>query len=193
MPKRAVFIDRDGTLSEEVGYLNHASRFRLLPRSAEAIRLLNEAGVPAVVVTNQAGVARGYFPEERILEVHERMKKLLAEGGARLDGVYYCPHHPTAGVPPYRCDCNCRKPKPGLIEKAVDELDLQAEGSYMIGDKFSDVQLGHLMKCSGILVKTGYGLGEWEYNRQDFDFEPEYVAEDLLDAVQWLLQDMKAD
>jgi len=191
MSKRAVFIDRDGTLSDEIGYVNHVSRFRLLPRSAAAIKKLNEAGVPAVIVTNQAGVARGYFPEERIHEVHARMEELLVVEGAKLDGIYYCPHHPTAGEPPYRAECDCRKPKPGLLLCAANDLDLDLSGSYMIGDKFSDVELAHTAGCKGILVLTGYGRGEWEYNRAEADVTPDFVAEDLLDAVEWILEDIK--
>jgi len=190
MPRRAVFIDRDGTLSEEVGYINHVSRFRMLPRSAEAIKKLNEAGVAAVVITNQAGVARGYFPEERILEVHRRMEELLAADGAKLDGIYYCPHHPTAGEPPYRADCDCRKPRPGLLLRAAGDLNLHIPSSYMIGDKFSDVELAQTAGCKGILVLTGYGRGEWEYLRENAAPAPDFVAEDLLDAVQWILKDI---
>ncbi len=190
MPRRAVFIDRDGTLSEEVGYINHVSRFRMLPRSAEAIKELNEAGIAAVVITNQAGVARGYFPEERILEVHRRMEELLAADGAKLDGIYYCPHHPTAGEPPYRADCDCRKPKPGLLLRAAGDLNLDIPSSYMIGDKFSDVELAQTAGCKGILVLTGYGRGEWEYLRENAVPAPDFVAEDLLDAVQWILKDI---
>ena len=192
MAKRAVFIDRDGTLSEEVGYLNHASRFRLLPRSAAAIKMLNDAGVPAVIVTNQAGVARGYFPEERIHEVHARMEELLAEEGAKLDGIYYCPHHPTAGEPPYRCECDCRKPRPGLLIRAGKELDLDVCASYMIGDKFSDLELGLATGCKSVLTLTGYGKGEWEYNRETSKVKPDYIAEDLYAAIEWILNDIKA-
>ena len=191
MKKRAVFIDRDGTLSEEVGYINHVSRFMLLPHSAEAIRSLNDAGVPAVLVTNQAGVARGYFPEERIAEVHARMKELLGKDGARLDGVFYCPHHPTSGEPPYCMKCDCRKPAPGLVMKAAEELGLDAGNSYIVGDKFSDVQLARNLGCKGVLVLTGYGRGQWEYDREKYGIEPDYVAENLLDAVKWILEDMK--
>ena len=192
MSKRAVFIDRDGTLREEIGYVNHASRFRLLPRSAAAIKRLNEVGIPAVLVTNQAGVARGYFPEERILEVHERMEELLADENARLEGIYYCPHHPSAGEPPYRAECDCRKPKPGLLLCAARDLDLDIPGSYMVGDKLSDVELARAAGCKGILVLTGYGRGEWEYNSETSGVTPDFVAEDLLDAVEWILKDINA-
>jgi len=191
LKRKAAFIDRDGTLSEELGYINHASRYALLPRSAAAVKKLNGAGVAAVLVTNQAGVARGYFPEKRIIEVHARMEELLAAEGAKLDGVYYCPHHPDAGEPPYRAECDCRKPAPGLVLKAAGELDLDVAGSYVIGDKFSDIELARRVGCRGILVLTGYGRGHWEYDRDKMKHEPDHVAEDLLDAVDWLLEDSR--
>ncbi|HEY6119293.1 MAG TPA: HAD-IIIA family hydrolase, partial [Pyrinomonadaceae bacterium] len=119
MKRRALFIDRDGTLSEEVGYVNHPSRFRLFPYSAAAIKLLNHNGWLAVVVTNQAGVARGYFDEPMIHAVHSQLKSELASSNAQLDAIYYCAHHPSVGEPPYRVECDCRKPKPGLILRAA--------------------------------------------------------------------------
>ena len=183
----AVFIDRDGTLTEEMGYLNHPRRVRLLPRSAEAIRRLNHAGIPAVVVTNQAGVARGYFSEDVLHAVNGAVIALLKEAGAHLDGVYVCPHHPSVGAPPFRLDCECRKPKPGLLHRAAADLSLDLAGSTMIGDKPSDLGAGRAVGARSILVLTGYGLGEWEYRRAGFSVEPDHVAEDLLDAVEWVL------
>jgi D-glycero-D-manno-heptose 1,7-bisphosphate phosphatase len=183
----AVFIDRDGTLTEEMGYVNHPRRVRLLPRSAEAIRRLNHAGIPAVVVTNQAGVARGYFSEDVLHAVNGAVIALLKEAGAHLDGVYVCPHHPSVGEPPFRLDCDCRKPKPGLLHRAAADLSLDLAGSTMIGDKPSDLGAGRAVGARSILVLTGYGLGEWEYRRAGFSVEPDHVAEDLLDAVEWVL------
>ena len=183
----AVFIDRDGTLTEEVGYVNHPQRIRLLPRSAEAIRRLNAAGVPAVVVTNQAGVARGYFSPEILHAVNEAMVRQLKDAGAYLDGVYVCMHHPTEGVPPYRVDCECRKPKPGLLTRAAHELGLDLAASTVVGDKPSDLESGRAVGARGVLVLTGYGHGDWEYRRAAFRVPPDHVADDLLDAVQWVL------
>ena len=119
---QAVFIDRDGTLSHEVGYVNHLSRFRLFSFAVEAVRLVNKSGLLAVVVTNQAGIARGYFPSRLLDEVHDALRAAMEEGGARLDGIYCCPHHPTEGEPPFRADCDCRKPKAGLLRRAEAEL-----------------------------------------------------------------------
>jgi D-glycero-D-manno-heptose 1,7-bisphosphate phosphatase len=185
---KAVFIDRDGTISEEVGYVNHPSRFRLLPHSAEAIRTLNQAGWLAVLVTNQAGVARGYFSENMIQEVHARLESELMQEGARLDGIYYCAHHPTVGELPYRLDCDCRKPKPGLIQRAASDLDIDLAQSWMVGDRFGDVELAHNAEIHSVLVLTGYGRGEWEHQRSSWSIQPEIVAENLLEAVREICQ-----
>jgi D-glycero-D-manno-heptose 1,7-bisphosphate phosphatase len=188
MPGRpAVFIDRDGCLTEEVGYVNHVSRIHLLPRTAEAVRRLNAAGVPAVMVTNQAGVARGYFSEEVLHAANNAMVRQLAEGRARLDGLYVCMHHPHEGAPPYRADCECRKPRPGLLLRAARELGLDLPASVMIGDRISDVRVGQSVGAAGVLVLTGYGRGEWEHQRQEWTVKPDHVAENLLDAVDWAL------
>ena len=183
----AVFIDRDGTLTEEVGYVNHPDRLRLLPRSAEAIRRLNAAGVAAVVVTNQAGIARGYFSEEVLQAVNASLVAQLSAAGARLDGIYACLHHPTEGEPPYRAHCDCRKPLPGLLTRAAAALDLDLRASVMVGDKASDLVPGRAVGARAVLVLTGYGRGEWEYRRTSFPVMPDHVAGDLLDAVEWAL------
>jgi D-glycero-D-manno-heptose 1,7-bisphosphate phosphatase len=183
----AVFIDRDGCLTEEVGYVNHPSRIRLLPRSAEAVRRLNQAGIAAVMVTNQAGVARGYFSEDTLHAANERMCHELGAGGARLDGLYVCMHHPREGQPPYRADCDCRKPRPGLLTRAAAELGLDLRVSVMVGDRLSDVATGQSVGAAGVLVLTGYGRGEWEFRPPAHEIEPDHVALDLLDAVDWAL------
>ena len=188
MPGRpAVFVDRDGCLTEEVGYVNHVSRIRLLPRTAEAIRRLNRCEMPAVMVTNQSGIAKGYFSEEILEAVNGEMVRQLAEVGARLDGLYVCTHHPDEGVPPYRAHCDCRKPRPGLLQRAAAEMDLALGASVVIGDKMSDVTMAHAVGAAGVLVLTGYGLGEWEHRRHLWSDQPDHVADDLLDAVEWVL------
>ena len=188
MGHRAVFMDRDGTINEEVGYVNHLERFVLLPRVGEAIRLLNERGLKAVVVTNQSGVARGYFPESLIRLVHQRMLELLKREGAYLDGIYYCPHHPDVGSPPYRQKCGCRKPETGLVDEASRALDLDCLKSYVIGDRGKDLEFAHRIRAKGILVLTGYGRGEWEYCQDQWKVKPDHVAQDLYAAVQWILE-----
>lgn len=184
----AVFIDRDGTLTEEVGYVNHPGRLRLLPGSAEAIRRLNGAGVKAVLVTNQSGIARGYFSEEVLHAVNEVLLSQLKAEGAHLDGLYMCPHHPRDGDPPYRAACDCRKPAPGLLLRAARDLGLDLGRSWIVGDKISDVLTGQRAGVRSILVLTGYGLGEWEYRRSRMPRAPDHVAEDLLAAVGWVLE-----
>jgi len=188
MAHRAVFLDRDGTINEEVGYVNHLDRFYLLPRSAKAIRLLNEHHYKTVVVTNQSGVARGYFPESLVEAVHKKMADLLEREGAHLDGIYYCPHHPHEGEPPYRQRCRCRKPATGLVEEAVRMLDLDLRGSYVVGDRGMDMEFAQAVGVMGVLVLTGYGRGEWEYLRDRWKVKPAYVAEDLYDAAQWIVE-----
>lgn len=183
----AVFIDRDGTLNEEAGYINHPRRLRLLPRSAEAIRRLNRSGLKAVMVTNQSGVARGYFSEEVLHAVNEALVSQLKAEGASLDGLYVCVHHPTVGEPPYRAVCDCRKPEPGLLRRAASDLGLDLSRSWMVGDKMSDVVTARRAGSRAILVLTGYGLGEWEYRRSGWPTDPDHVAEDLLEAVEWIL------
>ena len=181
--RRAVFMDRDGTISEEVGYVNHVSRYRVFPFAARAVRTLNEAGWLAVLVTNQAGVARGYFKEEMIGEVHKVLASELERGGARLDAVYYCPHHPSVGEPPYRFDCDCRKPRPGLLLRAADELGLDLSRCWMVGDRYSDTELARNAGARSALVLTGYGRGELEHQSEAWTHRPDLVAENLFEAV----------
>src|ERR1044072_21010 len=183
MKRPAVFMDRDGTISEEVGYVNHVSRFRLFSYTAEAIKLLNENGWVAIVVTNQAGVARGYFSEDIIVQVHDRVRQQLGNASARLDAIYYCAHHPSVGEPPYRLDCDCRKPKAGLIKRAAADFDIDLKSSWMVGDRYSDIELAHNAGLRSAFVLSGYGRGEWEYQRSSWQLQPDLISENLLEAV----------
>jgi D-glycero-D-manno-heptose 1,7-bisphosphate phosphatase len=183
MSRPAVFMDRDGTLSHEVGYVNHVSRFRLYPWSVDAVRLINRSGFLAVVITNQAGVARGYFPEAVIHEVHASLRAAMHDGGAQLDAIYFCPHHPSLGEPPYRMECDCRKPKPGLLKRAESDLGIDLKHSWVIGDRLGDVELAWRVGARGALVKSGYGLGELAYHAPARPRQPDLVAEHLLEAV----------
>jgi D-glycero-D-manno-heptose 1,7-bisphosphate phosphatase len=187
--RRAVFIDRDGTISEEVGYVNHVSRYKVFPFAAEAVRALHEAGWLAVLVTNQAGVARGYFAEDLIGQVHARLAEELGRGGARLDAIFYCPHHPSVGEPPYRLDCDCRKPKPGLIHTAAREFGLDLARCWMVGDRYSDVELARNAGVRSAFVLTGYGRGEFEYQSRAWKHRPDLVAENLLEAARRIVEE----
>lgn len=152
-----VFLDRDGTVNAEVHYLSQPDQLRLLPTVSEAISMLNSIEIAVVIVTNQAGIARGYFPEHRLIEIHDHLKRMLAEQHAQLDGIYYCPHHPTAGLGAYRIVCECRKPMPGMLTRAAADLELDLPRSLMIGDRESDLQAGANAGCQTALVTTGYG------------------------------------
>jgi D-glycero-D-manno-heptose 1,7-bisphosphate phosphatase len=186
LKRPALFIDRDGTISEEVGYVNHPSRYRVFDFAAEAVRRLNEANWLAVLVTNQAGVARGYFAEEMIGTVHEILIHELAARGARLDAIYYCPHHPSVGETPYRINCDCRKPQPGLVHRATRELDVDLTRSWMVGDRYGDIEMARNAGLRAALVLTGYGRGEWEYRRGEWAHHPDLIAENLLEVVKTL-------
>jgi len=183
MKQIAVFLDRDGTINEEMGYINHLSRFVLLPRTAAAIKRLNDAGLKVVLVTNQSGPARGYFPASLVEEVHVRLQNLLAGEGAHLDGIYTCLHGPQDG-------CDCRKPQPGLILRAAREMHLDLSRSYMVGDRYKDIQTGVNAGVKGIFVFTGYGRGEYEHFGRTWEVQPDHIAGDLLDAAEWIIQDL---
>jgi D-glycero-D-manno-heptose 1,7-bisphosphate phosphatase len=188
--KPAVFLDRDGTINEQMGYINHLSRFQLLPRAAAGIRLLNENRIPVVVVTNQSGLARGYFPPELLTEVHEKMHRELAAAGAHIDAIYICPHHPEAKALEYRRQCDCRKPRTGLLTRAARELALDLSRSYLAGDRWSDLKAAAACKMTGILVLTGYGQGDLAHIGPQERIQPHYIAVDLYDAAQWIIADL---
>ncbi len=183
--KPAVFLDRDGTLIEEVGYLDHLDRLKLYPWSVDAVRLLNRAGLEVVVVTNQAGVARGFFDERFVLEVQREIDARVSASGGRIAGWYYCPHHPDAPLPQYRQQCECRKPRPGMIRQAEADLGIDPTRSYVVGDRWLDVQLARNVGARGILVRTGYGATE---EREPPDgTSADAVADNLIEAVTWIL------
>ncbi len=184
----AVFLDRDGTLSEEIGYINHLSRFLLYPCAAEAVSLLNQAGFAAVVLTNQSGVARGYFSEELVNLVHQKLQEEIERGGGRLDAIYYCPHHPEGRVEAYRRQCRCRKPDTGMIEQATAELNLDLSRSFVVGDRYLEVEMARRAGLSSVFVLSGYGMGEYEYQRQNWTHWPNVVAPDVLAAVKEILK-----
>lgn len=187
----AVFLDRDGTINEQMGYINHISRFQLLPGVAAAIRKLNENNIPVVVVTNQSGLARGYFPEELLVAVHEKMTALLAGQGAHVDGIYVCPHHPEAKRDEYRVACDCRKPQTGLLLRAAREMGLDLAASFVVGDRWSDLKTAAACGAVPVLVLTGYGRGDAQYIGPTQKVQPAFVGEDLAAVVQWILPRIK--
>jgi D-glycero-D-manno-heptose 1,7-bisphosphate phosphatase len=176
----AVFLDRDGTILDELGYLNHASRFRMLPGVAAAIARLNEARYPVIVVSNQSGVGRGYFPENVVTQVNGLMERALAKEGAKLTAIYYCPHASAE-------ECDCRKPKPGMAKRAAKDYRIDLTRSYFVGDRRSDIELGHDVGGKSILVRTGYGEGEFAWHVANWTRKPDFVADDLTEAVAWIL------
>lgn len=188
MKRPAVFLDRDGTVNEQMGYINHLSRFHLLAGAARAVRLLNEQRYLVIVVSNQSGVARGYFPLGLVHEVHARMAELLGADGASVDRVYFCPHHPEGSVAEFRTRCDCRKPRTGLMEQARKDFEIDMGRSWVIGDRYSDIEFADRAGLPGILVKTGYGRGELDHVIPNRPLRPVRAAEDLLDAVTWILK-----
>ncbi len=157
--KKAVFLDRDGTINVEKDYLYRPDEFAFIPGAVEAIRLLNRAGYLVVVVTNQSGVARGYYDEAAVKRLHEHIEQLLGVAGAHVDAWYHCPHHPD-GREPYNRDCDCRKPLPGMLHQAAVDLAIDLAASWMVGDKAIDIEAGQAAGCRPILVLTGYGADE---------------------------------
>ncbi len=181
----AVFLDRDGTMVEEAGYIERLDRLVLFPWTVDAVRLLRRAGYLVVVTTNQGGVAKGYFTEDFVREARRFLEEHLEAGGTKLDGFYYCPHLADGVVEAYRQACDCRKPRPGMALQAARDLDIDLRRSVVIGDRWRDVELGRNVGARGILVKTGYGASEAVAPVQGV--EADAVCRDLMDAVVWLL------
>jgi D-glycero-D-manno-heptose 1,7-bisphosphate phosphatase len=188
-----VFFDRDGTLNEEVGYIRALEDLQLISGAAAAVRKLNEAHVAVVLVTNQTGAARGYYEEEHIHALNDRLERLLAEDGARLDAVYYCPHLPEATVSQYALRCQCRKPEAGLVTQAFEnDLSLDRSRSYVVGDKATDIELAHNCGAVGVLVKTGYGQAVLDGTYQH-QVSPDFTCQTIVEAVDWILADLQND
>ncbi len=189
--KPAVFLDRDGTLIEDVGYLDRLDRIALFPWTVDAIRALNRGGFIVVVITNQSGVARGFFTEAFVEETHRHLAAQLAAGGARIDAYYYCPHHPDGTVAAYRRQCECRKPASGLVDRAVRELDLDPARSFVVGDKWLDVELARAAGARGILVRTGTGAAEEARPRPGVSAD--VIVDNLAGAASWILLNQEPD
>jgi D-glycero-D-manno-heptose 1,7-bisphosphate phosphatase len=173
---------------EEVGYLNRLDRVEFFPWSVDAVRVLNDAGLLAIIVTNQAGVARGYFDEALVRETHALIDRRMREGGARIDAYYYCPHHPDGVVERLRQDCECRKPKTGMIRQAARDLDIDVPGSFVVGDRWLDVEMGRAAGTGTVLVRTGYGRDE---EGRPPGAAADMVADNLMDAAGWILRRLR--
>lgn len=187
LEKPVVFLDRDGTLNIEKGYLRSLDDLVLIPGAAPSVRRLNQAGIIAVLVTNQSGAARQYYPESHIQDLHKRLQFLLAQEGAFLDAIYYCPHLPDGTDPALTRVCNCRKPATGLIDRAYSEISgLNKDKSFMVGDKEADMGLALNAKIRSIIVRTGYGV-ETLKSLQAQNIQPDFVAADISKAVDWIL------
>jgi len=184
-PKPAVFLDRDGTIIEDVGFLDALERIVWFPWSVDAIRALNRAGLAVVVITNQSGVARGHFTEALVAETHRRLDERLAVGNARVDAYYYCPHHPDGAVPEYTRACDCRKPGRGLVDRAVSDLSLDPAKSFVVGDRWVDIGMARAIGGRGILVRTGAGA---EQEREPTaGVEADAIVDNLAAAASWIL------
>jgi len=178
MGRKAVFLDRDGTINEDVNYLSDPEEFRMLPTVVEGIRLLGEAAFLVVVITNQSGVARGLLTLKTLASIHERMEGKLRAEGARIDGIYYCPHHPDDG-------CACRKPGTALLERAIAEHDIDPTRSFFVGDRLTDIEAGQRAGCRTILIADHIGVAEEGSNAVSAN--PDFVADRFLDGVMWIL------
>jgi D-glycero-D-manno-heptose 1,7-bisphosphate phosphatase len=184
MSRPAVFFDRDGTLIDERGYLDQLPLLSVFPWTGDALRLLNRAGFAVVVITNQSGVARGLIDEPFLQELHRELDRRIAPG--RIDAYYYCPHLADAANPRYRVACDCRKPKPGLIDRACRELHLDPQRSFMVGDRWLDVQCGRAAGVGTILVRTGHGA--YEEARTPAPVPPDAILNNSMEAVGWILR-----
>jgi D-glycero-D-manno-heptose 1,7-bisphosphate phosphatase len=182
----AVFLDRDGTMVHDTGYLSTLEELRWFPYTIDAIRLLNRAGFLVFVATNQGGVGLGFYPEAFVHEVHEIMAARIAAGGARVDAWLYCPHHPRATIEALRIDCRCRKPHGGMVQQAQARFEIDLPRSFVVGDKLTDVGLARTIGARGILVRTGHGDGEIARKGGEVPHAA-LVADDLMAATAWML------
>ena len=186
MSQRAVFLDRDGTMIEDVGYLDRLERLKLFPYTIDAVRLLNRAGFKVVVVTSQNGVAQGVLTEEFLADAHAHISRVCEAAGAKIAGYYYCPHSTHAAVDRYRTDCDCRKPKPGMIRAAARDHSLDVSQSFVVGDRWRDIEMGLAAGTKALLVETGYG--KTEAGRRPANIPAVPVAGTLIEATSWILR-----
>lgn len=179
--RAAVFLDRDGTVVRDIGYLNRQEQLEILPRVPQAIRRLRDHGFKVVVITNQSAVARGRLAEKDLLQINNVLRERLASSGALLDGIYYCPHHPTEGFGSYKVECDCRKPKTGMIRRAAQDLNVDPSISYIVGDQVTDLELAARISATGIWIcnsrETSHSIMPGAHR-----------VEDLWQAVEWIIK-----
>jgi len=185
--KPAAFLDRDGVVNHDDGFVIRPDKLRWIDGAPAAIRRLNQAGYFVFLISNQSGVARGLFSEDLVREVHRRLSAQVEAAGEHLEALYYCPHHPREGNPPYRVACDCRKPQPGMLLRAAREHDLDLKHSWMVGDSLVDLEAGSAAGTRVVHVLTGYGRGLVEHQPERFKIRPEHTAEDLLEAVRFIV------
>jgi len=186
--KPAVFLDRDGTMVHDTGYLSRLEDLQWFPYTIDAVRLLNRAGFLVIVATNQGGVGLGFYPEAFVHQVHGIMADRIGAAGGRVDAWLYCPHHPHAKIEALRIECDCRKPLGGMVQQAQQQFDIDLAGSFVVGDKMSDVGLAKSVGARGILVRTGHGEAEIA-RRGGRVPEAALVADNLIEATAWMLSD----
>jgi D-glycero-D-manno-heptose 1,7-bisphosphate phosphatase len=188
----AVFLDRDGTLNEERDYIRTPDELHLIAGAGEAVRKLNDNRLRTCVISNQSGVARGFFSENDLVPIHEKLRRELGRSGGKLDRVYYCPHHPTEGMPPYNIECDCRKPKIGMLARGAAELGIDLSTSFVVGDSLVDMQAGNAANARTVLVLTGYGHRTREQCK-DAAVPVDHVAPSIVEAVDFIIDVLEND
>ena len=185
--RRAAFLDRDGTILDELGYLTPASEIVIYPWSMDSVRLLKRAGYAVVMITNQGGIGLGLYDHDFVTATHDALTERFANAGAEIDGWYYCPHHPEAVVEEYRVKCGCRKPAPGMLYDAARDLQLDLKRSWVVGDQWRDVQLAHVVGARSVLLRTGHGTAQEQAWPKDVA-PPTATTDNLVAAVSWILE-----
>jgi len=181
MANKTVFIDRDGTINANTGYIKTPDDFKIYKGVAEGIKILNNMGYKVIIITNQSGIARGFFNEEMLEKIHEKMKKELSEKGATVDAIYFCPHHPDE-------KCNCRKPEPGMLQKAMKDFDVDVQKSFIIGDRMLDVEAGNKIGVKTVLVPENKKKVDIEM--QESNITPDIVCDDFYSGVEWIVKNL---
>jgi len=179
MGSRAVFIDRDGTINKNTGYIDSPDRFEIYPGVAEGIKKLKDNGFKIIIITNQSGIARGFFTVENLDEIHKKMNDILAKKDVKVDAIYFCPHHPDE-------KCDCRKPNTALFEKAIKEHNIDTYSSYMIGDRMLDVEAGSKIGVKTVLVPEKKDMVKKEI--EESEINPDYISKDFMSGAEWIIE-----